>query len=80
MKKTNGWWRLWHGGTGMFPVYLLICMTTFFAGEFFLTNLVRKTNKRRMTMPSQTPTVFDQRPHAQLQRAEKQRRQQAIDE
>jgi hypothetical protein len=51
----------WHGGTGIFPFYLVTCMTTFFAGKFFLTTPVRKTNERRTL--SQTPTVFDRRPN-----------------
>jgi len=62
-KKMNGLWKLWHGGTGILPVYLLICMTTFCTGKFFLTNPVWTTNEQKTTILTQTPTVFNQRPN-----------------
>ena len=49
-------------------VYLVTYIIIFFTGKFSPTNLVRKTNERRTTTLSQTPTVSDQRPNARSYR------------
>jgi hypothetical protein len=79
MKKTNGLWKLWHGGTGMFPASLPRNLHHNILHRQIFPNKPGLRNKRTENDNAEPDpdSIRSKAKRARLQRAKKRQRQAA---